>query len=299
MHTITFGEGPPGPPPNWPVSGWSAPAGPPPWDLGSADYDGTGFLNTGIILKDSSATVHFTAAGTFPFLCAIHPGMAGTVEVLEDGAATTQEEADEASDATSAELLEQVDAARQARADGATSEEGSHGSKTWTAFADATTQVEPMPGGGTGYLELLEFIPAELSVAPGDTVSWSANAVHTVTFLPEGEGPEGYDPFTTPPSGDGTEYDPSMVANSGLFNGGPGSPATFSLTFPDEGTYAFYCLLHANLGQLGELKVSDLPPTDVPSAPAGSGAQLGILLAAAALGGATWLWHRRRAMPDA
>ena len=29
------------------------------------------------------------------------------------------------------------------------------------------------------------------------------------------------------------------------------------------------------------------------------GAQLGILLAAAALGGATWLWHRRRAMPDA
>ncbi len=28
------------------------------------------------------------------------------------------------------------------------------------------------------------------------------------------------------------------------------------------------------------------------------GAQLGIL-AAAALGGATWLWHRRRAMPDA
>jgi len=51
VHTITFGEGPPGPPPNWPVAGWSAPAGPPPWDLGSVDYDGTGFLNTGIILK--------------------------------------------------------------------------------------------------------------------------------------------------------------------------------------------------------------------------------------------------------
>jgi hypothetical protein len=50
--------------------------------------------------------------------------MAGTVEVLEDGAATTQEEADEASDATSAELLEQVDAVRRARADGATSEAG-------------------------------------------------------------------------------------------------------------------------------------------------------------------------------
>lgn len=79
MHTITFGEGPPGPPANWPVSGWGAPAGPPPWDLGSVDYDGTGFLNTGIILKRSTATVHFTAAGDFPFLCAIHPGMAGSV----------------------------------------------------------------------------------------------------------------------------------------------------------------------------------------------------------------------------
>ena len=193
VHTITFGEGPPGPA-NWPVSGWAAPAGPPPWDLGSVDYDGTGFLNTGIILKGSAATVQFTAAGTFPFLCAIHPGMAGSVEVLEDSEGTTQEEADEASAATSDELLGKVEDVRQQREDSATSEEGDDGSRTWTAYADATTAVDTMPGGGTGYLELLEFIPDEMTIAPGDPVSWSANAVHTVTFLPEGEGPDGYDP---------------------------------------------------------------------------------------------------------
>lgn len=295
VHTITFGDGPADqPPPNWPVSGWSPPAGPPPWDLGSVDYDGTSFLNTSIIVRGSTATVHFTAAGTFPFFCAIHPGMAGSVEVLEDGEATTQEEADEASQATSDELLGQVDGLRESRLDSTTSEEGDDGSKTWSVYAGATTGVGPMAGGGTGYLELLEFIPDEVVVMPGDTVSWTAAAVHTVTFLPEGETPDDYDPFMTPPSGDGTEYDPTTIANSGVFNVGPGSPASFSLTFPDEGTYAFYCLLHAGLGQIGEVMVTDLPPTDVPDPAAPAGAPLA-LLAAAALGGALWLVRRRDA----
>ena len=97
----------------------------------------------------------------------------------------------------------------------------------------------------------------------------------------------------TPPSGDGTEYDPSMVANSGVFNAGPGAPASFSLTFPDEGTYPFYCLLHARVGQIGELKVSKLPPTDGASGPGGESAPLGMLLAAAGIGGALWLVQRR------
>ena len=58
---------------------------------GRGEFDGTTFLNTGILPgKGSSASVTFTTAGTFPFFCAIHAGMAGEVTVQDSGTATTQ-----------------------------------------------------------------------------------------------------------------------------------------------------------------------------------------------------------------
>lgn len=61
-----------------------------------------------------------------------------------------------------------------------------------------------------------------------------------------------------------------------------------------EGTYPLYCLLHAQLGQIGELKVSKLPPTDGASGPGGASAPLGLLLAAAGIGGALRPFHDSR-----
>lgn len=252
VHTVTFGDGPANmPPANWPVSGWTAPAGPPPWEFGSVQYDGTGFLNTGIAVKGSTATVEFTEAGTFAYLCAIHPGMAGTVTVVDSGPATTQAEADADANATEQALLGAVDGLRSDRLDAVSTDDNGDGTATLHAFADATTRPGPRPGGGSGYLELLEFLPSRIAIKQGDTISWTASAVHTVTFLPEGDTVADHDAFTTPPSGDGTDYDGTGLANSGLFNAGPGSPASFSLTFSKEGTYPFYCLLHAELGQIG------------------------------------------------
>ncbi len=292
VHTVTMGEPPPGPPPSWPVSGWSAPAGPPPWDLGSVEYDGTGFLNTGIILKGSTAAIEFTAAGSYPFLCAIHPGMAGEVDVVEDGETTSQAEADAASQATEDELLGQVDGLRDDRLAAVTEDDNGDGTSTWNVFADAVTSPGPMPGGGTGYLELLEFLPDDVAIESGDTVTWTASAFHTVTFVPDGTDPASLDPFTTPPSGDGTSYTGSEVANSGLFNAGPGSPASFSLTFPEEGDYDFYCLLHFQMGQTGTV-MAGLPDSSAAAAGGGSAAPFA-LLAAAALGSALWLARRHR-----
>ncbi len=293
VHTVTLGEGPADvPPPNWPVSGWSAPAGPPPWDFGSVEFDGTGFLNTGIILKDSTASVEFTAAGTFPFLCAIHPGMAGEVEVVESGETTSQSEADSASQATEDELLGQVDDMRADRLASVTEADNGDGTSTWNVFADALGEVTPMPGGGTGYLELLDFIPDDVSIEAGDTVSWTAASFHTVTFVPDGTDPASLDPFTTPPSGDGTAYTGDTIANSGLFNAGPGSPTSFSLTFPESGAYDFYCLLHLPLGQTGTV-MAGLPDSTT-ALPANDSTTSMALLAAAALGAAIWLRRRQR-----
>lgn len=265
-HTITFGAGPEGvPPPFWPLSGFEAPdsESPPPYDLGTTTFDGTNFVNTGILFgKTSSATIEFTAPGTFPFFCAIHPGMGGEVTVVEGGATTTQEEADAAIAATDEYLLSQVEPSREARLAATTSSANEDGSTTWNVFADAGTAVEPMPGGGTGYLELLEFTPAEIDIAAGDTVTWTADAIHTVTFLPEGTDPASLFPSeeaAAMPLGGGT-YDGTEPVNSGFFNFAlePDTPpmTEYSLTFPEPGTYPFFCVLHADLGQLGTVIVS-------------------------------------------
>jgi plastocyanin len=69
-HTVTFGQEPPG-------LGILAPSGDP------TSYAG-GDLNSGVIAPGAPFVVTFTAAGTFPYICAIHDdmGMVGDVTVL-------------------------------------------------------------------------------------------------------------------------------------------------------------------------------------------------------------------------
>ena len=273
-HTITMGEGPAEvPPPFWPVAGFAEPtpeqmelAGTP-YDLGTVEYDGTGFINTGALFnKGSTATVTFTAAGTFPFFCVFHPGMAGIATVVEDGATTTQEDADAATAETRDLILGQVEPLREQRLAETSSVENDDGSTTWNVFTDAATETGAQPGGGSGYLELLEFTPAQMRIEPGDTISWTVAKIHTVTFVPEGMDPQSL--FATeealiPPQG-GSTYDGTEVAHSGIL-GFPVDPAAgpvteYSLTFPEPGVYPFFCALHVQLGQMGVVAVGvDLP----------------------------------------
>ena len=125
-------------------------------------------------------------------------------------------------------------------------------------FTDAGTAVGPLPGGGTGFLELLEFTPAGLEVAPGDTVTWTVLNIHSVTFVPEGT-----DPATIFTSEDavfapipGTTYDGTAPVSSGVLGLDPAAPKTFSLTFPTAGTFPFFCVLHSDLGQVGNVTVA-------------------------------------------
>jgi plastocyanin len=265
-HTITFGTGPEDVAPDaWPVSGFDAEAAPlfgaEPVDLGAASYDGTSFVNTSILgPAGSTATVEFGAPGTFPYFCAIHPGMAGEVTVVESGDVTTQEQADAAAAETSEALLSQVDPLREARAAAVSATDNADGTQTHNVFADASSEVGPQPGGGTGLMEVTEFVPADIQVAAGDTISWTASRAHTVTFVPEGT-----DPATVFPAFEavfvplgGSTYDGSAPVNSGVFNipGPDGTVITeYSLTFPTEGTYPLFCAIHAPLGQLGTVTV--------------------------------------------
>jgi plastocyanin len=276
------------------VTGLTGAVPPPPATANlTGTYAGSGFLNTGLIFKGSTATVQFTSAGSLPYICVIHPGMAGTVNVVASGTTTTQAEADAKAD-LSRDALNGQAAALEASVEAQVSEaERSDGTSLWNIFTAAKGDVAPLPGGGTGYLELLRFIPPSLAIEEGDTVRWTAPSVHTVTFPAAGQDPATIDPFTTPPTTNST-YDGSSFYNSGLLGiPAPGAPNTYELTFPDAGTYNYICALHVFLGQTGVIDVAaapeiTTPPTDVGrlgADPPGSGTPWLAIGLLAALGG--------------
>lgn len=276
-HSVTFGNGPAGVRPDqWPATGFTGTVPPPPGLAAlTGTYAGTGFLNTSLLFgKGSNATVAFSAAGTFPFLCIIHPGMSGTVNVVASGTTTTQAEADAKATLTRNAILGAVDSLEAGQTAQVTETERSDGTSLWNIFTNSQQAPSPQPGGGTGFLELLRFVPPSLNIQAGDSVKWTALAPHTVTFPAEGQDPLTINPFTTPPTTN-TTYDGTNLYNSALLAAGPGAPTTFQLTFPDAGTFNYVCALHQFLGQTGEIVVSAAPvitppPTDVGNLPAGS-----------------------------
>ncbi|HEX9148413.1 MAG TPA: plastocyanin/azurin family copper-binding protein [Thermoanaerobaculia bacterium] len=88
----------------------------------------------------------------------------------------------------------------------------------------------------------ISFSPATLTVAPGETVTWSFQAFHTSTSDSQ-TGPETWD--------------------SGLLSSG-----TFSHTFQTPGTYPYYCAVHSYAGGTamnGVVEVSGAGATATPT----------------------------------
>jgi plastocyanin len=97
-----------------------------------------------------------------------------------------------------------------------------------------TVHVEVGAGGG------MFFSPETVTIAPGDTVQWTWNGAfsHSVT------------------SGDNGMSD-------GVFDGGIHiAPFTFSFTFPNSGTFPYFCGPHYAMGMTGIVRV--VPSTTTP-----------------------------------
>jgi plastocyanin len=96
--------------------------------------------------------------------------------------------------------------------------------------------------------QALAFLPNELWIHAGDTVTWTfdADEIHTVTFLKTNPSPQPRPPFpagcpgfsTSPATFDGT----SCVTTVPLTKG-----QQFSVTFPKAGNYKLVCLVHENM----------------------------------------------------
>jgi len=121
---------------------------------------------------------------------------------------------------------------------------------TWTVLVGSQTDDMAIQG--------QRFLPGDITIDAGDTVTWKANSmeIHTVTFFDGGKPRatlpplDPADPMQVTPQG-GSTMDASSYFNSGVMTTGPDAGplpvpavASYSLTFPTPGTFTYYCLVH-------------------------------------------------------
>lgn len=124
---------------------------------------------------------------------------------------------------------------------------GGWGHRTWQVQVGSESRDQEIQG--------MAFLPSEIFINEHDTISWQANAaeIHTVTFLAAGQSLQPFDPFNNDEllKRGGDSYDGHSYYNSGLLSNVevPGFPVTtsYSLTFPREGDFIYYCLVHGEM----------------------------------------------------
>jgi plastocyanin len=141
--------------------------------------------------------------GTYIFHCRIHPKMDGTLTVVASSEQGTTP--DELASAASAQVQEDVAAgtAAETAASTAASQKNADGTTSWTLAAGTSSP--------DGHTVVLEMLPADVAIKPGDSVTWKAlgsDEVHTVTF------PGDLDTDLLPLCEDGSVDTPGVPAHS-------------------------------------------------------------------------------------
>jgi plastocyanin len=236
-------------------------------------YDGTTYVNSGEMRMHPRTTgmpafetfsLTFTKPGTYRYVCAAHPHMQGTIEVVPAEAVDVpiQAEIDKQAKAEAAHLLALID---KAKGLGKTvrSEPGPHGTTFWFVRAGAFDTSGEMRG------QLFDFLPKHLTVKAGDTVIWESVDIHTITFNPMPPAP---DPHIVKAQADGPPlllenpkvfqlskpahvYDPAQYFNSALLGMTQARGTSWALTFDTPGVYEYFCALHEPMGMKGTITV--------------------------------------------
>ncbi|MCA1646728.1 MAG: hypothetical protein LC797_15160 [Chloroflexi bacterium] len=220
--------------------------------VGGSTYDGSGVVGSGLLNTGQTYSLTFSKAGTFTYLCAIHPGMGGVVNVAGNGQGVDTQPA--------------VDARRNAQvnADLATR-------ALPTIMANVGEQ--PTEGASVGVASGLEngpadvqrFLPRRVTVHEGEAVTWiwkTEGTPHTVTFLggnpapdvimpqPQAGGPPrlALNPAVLAPAGVAADWNGAGFLNSGFLQPMPNQPTpTFTVRFQATGTFDYVCVLHENM----------------------------------------------------
>jgi plastocyanin len=210
-------------------------------------YAGLGYWNSGVFFPagapapmPTKVTVKLArtiAAGSYPYACVLHPGMAGAVDVVAA-------DSDRLSPAEVTKAGDEELAQAKTRAEAVDDE-------------PATAVNEVVAGWGDDLVAVDRFSPSKISVKAGDTVTWNGSSPfmpHTVSFESPFKDPSEPDAFRPAGAKAGSSYT-SGVAHSGIFGPAPYYPtSTFSLRFDRAGSYHYVCILHP--GMDGTVEVS-------------------------------------------
>jgi plastocyanin len=240
-----------------------------PTPLTNGEYDGSTYLNSGIMSTDPGFTqtfsLTFTKEGVFPYVCYIHGEMmSGTVEVVGSGVAvpTPALVQSRAKSDLQAAWLKVPAVLAKAKAQIVPPEKNSDGTFTHTITVGYESEAVMVMG----------FFPSHKTVHPGDTVVWKFSATdtapHTITFY-NGAADQSMVVIAQGPSGPVALVNPEVLFpsqaviqgkplnNTDFFNSGlitPGPHDSFSIKVGDiSGTLGYECILHDKSGMVGSL----------------------------------------------
>jgi plastocyanin len=172
-----------------------------------------GSFDSGIVAVGDTFAQTFTTAGSYPYLCTIHPDMTGTITVLEADGDTQPDSTVSPTEPNVSDATDDVSNTEPAAPDARNGAAG-----TQPAIAPTTTPTTESSVGA----EIVDFAfsPTEISVDVGETVSWRniGTAPHTVTA-------------TT------GEFDSGFLTTGDVF----------SHTFAQAGVYTFLCTIHPSM----------------------------------------------------
>jgi plastocyanin len=192
-------------------------------------------------------TVKFPKKGSYTVLCALHPGMKGTIVVKAKKAKIPSKKQD------AKRIKAQVKAATKL-------------AKKLAAGQGAPTGLTVQAGNDKQGIANLAFFPAKKTVKVGQsvnfTVSGKTTETHNIAFAPQDYaqelagafiGPAGLDartvypsePFGSPLVVGGTSHGNGFV-NTGMLDSVKSSPLPQSATvsFSTPGTYQYFCIVH-------------------------------------------------------
>lgn len=191
----------------------------------------------GFLLSAQSFSHTFNTTGSYVYICKIHPGMTGTITVVNG----TQPGASPAPLPIPGQ----------------------------SAPANAGTpggRVDVHAGWGSGDTTVDRFMPNNLTVPVNTTVVWTnthSDEPHTVTGWLAGQVPAGGAPPTAPPAFDSSPNvqgePPGFIGPTGVMMAS-GPNKVFNHTFASAGTWNYRCKLHA--GMWGTVIVLAKPTSD-------------------------------------
>jgi plastocyanin len=211
------------------ASSTTAAAAPPKEVNPPAAFAGQAFFNTGVFVGGQTAVLKVdptTKAGTYSFICLLHPTMTGQLTVVDKGT--------------------KVQPATDLAAAGKTQVDADKAEAAKVASSVTPPGAGQVLAGAVGKeVSVNQFFPTSTTVKLGSSVTWKDDSFepHTITF---GRvlGPEDPEVFG-PPIG-GASYD-GTFAFSGLIGGKPLPASSYTLKFPKAGSFSYTCSIHPGM----------------------------------------------------